>query len=51
MKEYEAIIRIRVRQPDKFETVTPTDYVTVHIADPDLGVMVVDVKIVESEGN
>lgn len=50
-KEYEALIRVRVRQPDEFKTVKPVDYVTLHVADPELGVLVLNVEIVEPEVN
>jgi hypothetical protein len=43
MAEFEAKVRLRVRQPDDGTDMMPTDFVTSTISDPDLGVLVLGV--------
>jgi hypothetical protein len=51
MKEYRAILIVKVKQPDKYEGMDPIDYLTTHVTDEELGVTVVDVKIEQSEAS
>lgn len=50
-REFEAVVRIRCKPPKEFDGVTPKNYVKIHITDPDLGVQVLDIQIVETETN
>lgn len=51
VKEYEAIIRVRVKQPPEYSDMTPIKYLTNHADDPELGVRVISVEVVEPEKN